>query len=136
MNRRMPVEKRNRFRQVDNRVQHCDIGLQLLFHREVGEEIHKSFEYDDGIGTVVDCRNMLGRYAALETFGAQFPTSGIIAESYREILPAIDCVVYLPAIAESYIRVDSPRRKVADQSRMTERHIEKCAKRGDARRNG
>ncbi len=36
VNRRMPFKKRNRFRQVDDRVQHCDIGLQSLFHREVG----------------------------------------------------------------------------------------------------
>ena len=135
MNRRMPVEKRNRFRQVDNRVQNCGIGLQLLFHREIGDEIHKSLECEDSIGTVVNCRNMFGRYAALETFGAQFPSSGIVAESNREILPAFDCIVHLSAIAESHIRVDSSRREIADQCRMTERDIGKQAEHGNGRQN-
>ena len=60
----MPTEKRNRFRQVDDRVQHRNVDMRpfVRLHRKEGEEIHKSLECDDGIGTVVDCRNMLGRY--------------------------------------------------------------------------
>lgn len=116
----MPTEKRNRFRQVDDRVQHRNVDMRpfVRLHRKEGEEIHKSLECDDGIGTVVDCRNMLGRYTALETFRTQLPSSGIVAESDSEIVASADGVMHFPTAGRCDYRVDSPRRKVADQCRM------------------
>lgn len=133
----MPTEKRNRFRQVDDRVQHRNVDMRpfVRLHRKEGEEIHKSLECDDGIGTVVDCRNMLGRYTALETFRTQLPSSGIVAESDSEIVASADGVMHFPTAGRCDYRVDSPRRKVADQCRMAERDIGKQAERGSVGRS-
>ena len=133
MNRCMPFEKRNRFRKMDDRVQHRNVDVRpfVRFHRKVGEDIHKSLECDDGIGTVVDCRNVFGGYTAFEAFGAQFPASSIVAESDSEIVASAKGVMYFPTAGRCDYRIDSPRGKIADQRRMTEQDIGKQAERGN-----
>lgn len=60
MNHRVPFEKRNRFRKMDDRVQHRNVDMLpfVRLYRKVGEEIQKSLECDDSIGTVVNCSNV------------------------------------------------------------------------------
>ena len=59
----MPGDKRNGFRQVDDRVQNCGVDAQSfgVFQRKISEEIHKSLEGDHRVGLVVDGGDMFGR---------------------------------------------------------------------------
>ena len=72
---RMPAKKRYGFGQVDDRVQNRGVDAQSfgMFQRKISEEIHKSFEGDHRIGTVVDGGDMFGRGAAFEPCGAELP---------------------------------------------------------------
>ncbi len=84
------------------------------------------------LSIVVMC---LGGYTAFEAFGAQLPAAGIVAESDSEIVASADGVVYFPTAGRCDYRVDSPRRKIAYQSRMVERYVGEHAERENGRRN-
>lgn len=117
---RMSGDKRNGFGQVDDRVQNRGVDAQSfgMFQRKISEEIHKSFEGDHRIGTVVDGGDMFGRGAAFEPCGAELPPSGVVAETDGEILFAADRVTHLAAISPGDGRVYASPREIADQCRM------------------
>ena len=120
VNHRMPGEKRDGFGQVDDRVQNRGVDAQSfgMFQREISEEIHKSLEGDYRVGTVIEGGDVFGRGAAFEPFGAQFPPSGVVAETDGEILFAADRVTHLAAISPGDGRVYASPREIADQCRM------------------
>ena len=95
----MLAKKRYGFGQVDDRVQNRGVNAQSfgMFQREICEEIHKSLESDYRIGTVIEGGDVFGRGAAFEPFGAQFPPSGIVAETDGEKGAAVYLVTDLAA---------------------------------------
>ena len=136
VNHRMPGEKRDGFGQVDDRVQNRGVDAQSfgMFQRKISEEIHKSFEGDHRIGTVVDGGDMFGRGAAFEPCGAQLSPSGIVAETDGEKGAAVYLVTDLAAECRGDRRDDAARGEITDQCRMPERSVGEDAERGDGGR--
>lgn len=122
----MPFEKRQGFRQIDNRVQHRRVDAQGFgyLQRELGKKVHKSLECDHGIGAVVDGGDVFGATAAFEPFGAQLPPSGIISEPDGEKGFAANGITHLPAVGRCDGWVNTPTLEVADECRVMERRIE------------
>ena len=133
VNHRMPGEKRDGFGQVDDRVQNRGVDAQSfgMFQRKISEEIHKSFEGDHRIGTVVDGGDMFGRGAAFEPCGAQLSPSGIVAETDGEKGAAVYLVADFAAECRGDRRDDAARDEITDQCRMPERSVGEDAERGD-----
>lgn len=134
VNHRMPGDKGNGFRQVDDRVQNRGIDAQSfgMFQREISEEIHKSLESDYRIGTVIEGGDVFGRGAAFEPFGAQFPPSGVVAETDGEKGAAVYLVTDLAAECRGDRQNNAARREITDQCRMPERSVGEDAERGTA----
>ena len=132
----MPGDKGNGFGQVDDRVQNRGVNAQSsgMFQREISEEIHKSLEGDYRVGTVIEGGDVFGRGAAFEPFGAQFPPSGVVAETDGEKGAAVYLVTNFAAECRGDRGDDAARSEITDQCRMTERSVGENPERGDGGR--
>ena len=105
-----------------------------MFQREISEEIHKSLEGDYRVGTVIEGGDVFGRGAAFEPFGAQFPPSGVVAETDGEKGAAVYLVTNFAAECRGDRGDDAARSEITDQCRMTERSVGENPERGDGGR--
>lgn len=96
-------EERDGFRDVDDRVQHGDVGEGNggILHCHEGKEVHEALEDRRSVAAVAEGRDVFRRAAALEPRVAEFPPSRIVREADGEVGFFTDRVAHLFAVRRS-----------------------------------
>lgn len=109
-------DERRGFREVRHGIQHDNIVRRIrgVFERQVRQEVYKPLEDEACRITAVSGRRSLRR-TALEIAVAQFPSSGIVAESDGEIGLIRHTIMHLRAMQPRRIEVDASLHEIKEQ---------------------